>query len=248
MLRAIRRVTVGVLSVALLAACSSAPPQEPVDDWTSSAESPSETVSAEPEVVTSTQPAQPVILTDSWADGDGYQYEVAITQAKVEASKDVANAKPGEALISWKWHVRADATNATPERNAPYPRFAVEPLWPVDSPVCAVGFYLVRQGLGSNDPAHGADQWCTLSTVPQGGAGDSDELAIGETGVVRLDMNSNITVSIVVPEADADAVVAALQTPAVIAMGREGGTGCALANGGDLHLSVATADVGGCNP
>ncbi|WP_282946979.1 hypothetical protein [Cellulomonas endometrii] len=236
-----------IIAAALLASLAGCSQQEPPgEEVVSEPQPPAEvaTETAEPEAtVESVTP----VLEHAWTDADGYQYSVKLLEASGSATKDVANAKPGEALVSWKYTFSGELTNATPDRNAPFARVVVEPVWPADSPVCTAPIgYLWEEAFNSN-----TSQWCTVSGMPQSLVGDtpaSDGIPMGTTSTVRA--SGALYRPVAVPEADADAIVGALQTPTMFAIGRQlAGDGDTLLTdclmeSGSFYLAVATGDTG----
>lgn len=187
------------------------------------------------------------LLTDTWTDDDGYSYEFSVLTAEGTASKDVANAKPGEANLTWSYTITGEVTNTTPERNAPMPSLRVEPVWPASSPVCSLGWLLIQPAFNSNTDGR-EEAWCTLGNAPWQPLTDGNQIMMNETVAVNASVSNPIEVP--APEADADAIIAELQAPPMWAIARNTGenllTDCLLSSGG-YYLSVATGDTG-CTP
>lgn len=230
---------VTVLAVAALAGCTS--PSDIAGDGNHDAPSVVEEVEAEPTPV-----APSAILTDTWADDDGYTYTFSLYTATGTATKDVANAKPGEAIITWSYSLAGEVVNTTPERNAPIPNYLrIIPVWPADSPLCVLGLAGIQWAWDSNVPGM-EESWCTVMNTPFSLSNlNADEIPMNST----LPVTTDVTVALPFPatEADADAVVAALQSPVGWAVARDTGEGrmtnC-LIDSGSFYLSVATIDTG----
>lgn len=198
---------------------------------------------SEQEPVPTPEPVLP-ILTDEWPDRNGYTYTFALESATGEATKDVANAKPGEANISWSYALKATIGNTTPERNAPQVGVLVQPMWPAGSALCSAGSMGISYGFSSNSVDE--DAWCTLSSMPVALATGS---AISMGSSVPVQGVSGGLVPLTVPEASADAIIADLLAPAVWVSAiqtPEPRTEC-LIESGSWYMSASSADTG-CRP
>lgn len=220
-LPAAARVTSGALIVVatllLASACAETPaPATPADE-PAAQESPEEVQPTPEETET---PAPVAVLTHAWSDSDGYSFSLTIDSATTTATTDVANAKPGEADISFSSNSSGTVTNATPSRNAEAPRsMYLIPVWPADSTVCKYLF-----------DAAGED-WCSFSTPNTTGIMMFPEsVTLDEGGSTTVAATQMAPIEFTVEEADADAVVAELNTP----------------GGWMLTLMDTTAPLGSC--
>lgn len=203
-----------------------------------------ESEESEPEPVVTPEP-EPVLLTDQWADRNGYTYTFELQTATGTASKDVANATPGNANVTWNYSFAGTITNTTPERNAPAPRtLVIEPAWPGDSAICSIGGMAIDSAFSSNVDGM-EERWCTLTPFPFAVRGTQTDIPMNSSMPVQA--SGGGMTSIVVPEGQADSIVAALSEPTIWALGRDEGEGrlydCLLESGG-FYLSQATADTG----
>jgi hypothetical protein len=175
------------------------------------------------------------ILADQWVDDDGYSFAFTLNTATVTATKDVANAKPGKANISWTVITSGGFENLTPERNAPPPTVVAEPAWSSSSVVCAGQTSGTRPSLIDH---------CTLTSMPMAML-PVDDIPAGRTAVKDSTHQSYIAME--VDEAIADEFVAALQSPEGWVVGRDSGEGllkgCLIQTGG-WWVSQATFDTG----
>ncbi len=157
-------------------------------------------------------------LTTEWTDADGYTYRVDFSSLRVLAQIDVANAKPGEAFVTWAISYEGSIANLTPKRNAPFTMFAMYPIWPRDSPVCAYAATLS----GNFDafdaaPPELQEAWCRIwspSTLsPPLSVDSSAEIPPPPTKQTRYP----------VPEGEAARIKQAFESPAMWVLVRNGG-------------------------
>lgn len=144
---------------ALLALCGCTTTAEPRAATTESGRVPGSTVEpieATPTVTPTPEPV-PSILTHAWTTTDGYQWELSIVSLVVTATKDVANAKPGEAVITVTVDTAGSITNLTPGRNADPTTSRVAAVWDAASPACSAPASGVVQALT------GTESWCTFA-------------------------------------------------------------------------------------
>lgn len=197
-----------------------------------------------------TEEAMPAtILADQWTDADGYSFTFDLTAPVSDPLIDVANARPGEAEIIWSYSFTGQVTNATPQRNAPTPLISVQPVWPATSKVCALASTTSNQPFienGFSFPyADGEDLWCAFANAPHALVGPTD-LTIGETAAISGSA-SNANFPLVVPEADADAILAELKDPPIWALGREhveSDAGQCYIGEGSVYVAAVTVDTG----
>lgn len=185
----------------------------------------------------------PPVLTDTWTDNDGYTYSFTLDTAAAEATKDVANAKPGEANISWSYTFSGTVTNTTPDRNAPSVELKVQPMWAAGSSLCSLIGPLVDRAFDSNTAGR-EEGWCTRTNFPFSLSTSGD---IPMDGLATVQTSGGSVYAIAVPEANAEAIMAELKSPTLWAVARDQGDGrltdCLLASGG-WYLSKSTADTG----
>lgn len=206
---------------------------EPVDSGASEVEDPGDET---PEVdIASVEP----VLAYDYEDARGYSYTLQLDSAKVRASIDVANARPGMANIEWDVQYEVEVFNTTPERNAPYPnqlfRLHLIPFWALDSPVCdhaaSSNSFLTTLEVGEDGVARpfAEDQiigeWCGLGYNPYRASGNLSILQpinIGWPGELTIPLDSSVTerralttgATIVVPEDQAEGALESFLAPA----------------------------------
>lgn len=188
----------------------------------------------------------PAILEDAWTDDDGYTYAFELSTFTPTTEVDIANARPGEANVTWAYALTGTLTNTTPERNAPRAKVLVEAIWPAGSVICSLDSSNVVDAWSSNTPGQG-EQFCSLSNFPFSLESPSD-LSMGTSLPVQTQWGGMFP--LVVPEASADALVAELQSPAGWVIARDNGDGrltdCLLETG-SWYLTKSTVDTG-CTP
>lgn len=81
--------------------------------------------------IESTEPA-----TFTWKDVSGYSYSATITAAESDVTLDVANAKPGQAQLTWDFVGTIVVSNNTSGHNAPWPDLRISAVWESNSLVC----------------------------------------------------------------------------------------------------------------
>lgn len=207
-----------------------------------------EEVSEEVEPEPTPEPV-PAILEDAWTNEDGYSYTFTLDSAVGTAMKDIANAKPGEANISWNYSFTGTFQNTTPERNAPGAIVKVTPAWAAGSLVCSVSSMVISHAWSSN--TDGRDEaFCSLAPFPFTLGSDAD---IPMGGTIFDETSGGGMVQFAVPEASADAIIAELQSPTLWAIGRNINDGAAqlltdcLMETGAWYMSKSTMDTG-CQP
>lgn len=245
-----RKGILAAATVLALTGCGSTVAGAPV--YTATVTAPPSTSPASPAAPSSTPASSPVTptqtasksaptLSDSWTDSDGYSYNFVLQTTSGTAKKDVANAKPGMADITWEYTVTGSITNTTPQRNSPVPNVATGPLWPATSAVCTSGGF-TQPAFNTLTPLD--NKWCTLSNTPF--RFDVKGQTIGINGTLPALAQGSNMVSFTVPEGQADAVIAELKSPVVWELGRGEGkdlSGRCLMNTG-IYLTQATAATG----
>lgn len=220
----------------VLSACSGAPATEPVAEELAVEQEVEAPAEAEP--VEETTPAPPAeFLTNSWTDADGYSYTfVAYEPGPVIVLTDVANAKPGEVILSATSAIGGYLSNTTPERIAPVPsQISIVPVWDVGSPACLA---FPRMDLVSDGycGAHNSGDVTSMTPAYEIAAGTGLEL----TSKVLVGKTEEIIVGteLVVPEADLPAIVAALENPTGWVLATPGGVSTACNVGAGLAQSL----------
>lgn len=79
-----------------------------------------------------------ISLTGSWSDSDGYTYKIKFAKYSLSVTEDVADAKPGNALIKFAGTVYGSVQNTTTGHNAEIPLDeSIAPAWRSGSSVCS---------------------------------------------------------------------------------------------------------------
>lgn len=192
------------VGVVIFTGCASAPVvtnDDPPIEEPERVETPAvSTPSTEPEVTAS-------LAAASFTDEDGFVWDFVLDAASTTATADLANAQPGEANIDLAVTATATVTNRTSGRNAMFDLSYLHPVWPADSPACTAVQNTMIQAFST------PESYCMITP----GAGlftflpESDSLAEGESTLLSLGGNPR---TFTVPEAEADATTASLQSPA----------------------------------
>lgn len=204
-------------------------------------ELPTATPTVEPEIEEEEpeERAQEFELIDSWVNSDGYSYSIGITKVVIDVSKDLANARPGEAIVSYQVSAFGELENTTEARNAPSPRarIAISPVWNAASQVCE----FLGDAWTSNVPAL---QGNFCSTLPNGMVVATPDNPLSEHAVAAVSAGGSG--SLVVQEDRADTIVSLLSAPEGIVISRKDGddrlTDCLVKSGG-YWVSRATIDT-----
>lgn len=164
------------------------------------------------------------VVQESFKDSDGYSYTWGVrSKPRFTVTSDVANAKPGEALLTLVVNADLFITNTTNARNAPLPfELKVGAVWKKGSIACKLD---IAHVMSPYDPGSNDSDYCILTdksvrTGPAIPAGETEEWSWQRTATVN------------VPEADVDAFTEELQAPAFIAIGRPSGKyNCVMSTG-----------------
>jgi hypothetical protein len=248
---------VGLCVIATLGGCSSGraieEPAVPTDEETVSVEAPvEETAEPEESQETNTAPGFTVFgdleatLNHQWVNSDGYSYETGVSQVQTMASVDIANAKPGEAEVTWNYIMSGYVTNTTASRIAPIPAVDVIPAWPATSALCSLEdqYFTVDSAPIYLQGSDASLQVCTVGTFRLTGFGG--ETNIPDAGVLliggRFAATDNMvrTLVLTVPENLADEVALELENPASLILAHEEGAG---APDGRCRSRIAGLDV-----
>lgn len=122
--------------LALTTACGHTPVTPPT---TYQPPQPADTALTSPEPSGSSPMPEPGgdTLSTEWVDEDGYSYDIDVSGASATATVDIADAKPGEAVVEWTATAVVTVTNTTDGRNAPFPNLDLGFIWGMDQIVCA---------------------------------------------------------------------------------------------------------------
>lgn len=180
------------------------------------------------------------VLSYAWTDEDGYTFDVVIESSVIQANADIANAKPGEALINVTVSTQGTVTNTTTGRNATVTQdMRFTPVWAASSTVCK---YLI--------PAAGAadGEWCTMGSAnltPKALFTDEATVPEGGTTVVRNLQTSPFQIT--VQEADAESMEAELEAPAgfILSLGSLdlSSRTCSMRDGTGTNIAASTVEV-----
>lgn len=126
---------------------------------------------------------------------EGYSYTLKYEVGMLPGgTEDVANAKPGQALVKWTsgGSGQISMTNTTAGHTLPWPQFAIRlaAFYPKSSLVCTVKLEDPRHNAAylnfpstetHHGPAGGQDAWCGVDMATQNGLVDTKPLGIGAT-------------------------------------------------------------------
>lgn len=185
-------------------------------------------------------------LTHAWVNSDGYTYETGVRQVQTMASVDIANAKPGEAGVTWDYIINGYVTNTTDSRVAPIPAVDVLPVWPATSALCSLEdqYFTVDSAPLYVQGSDANVQVCTVGIFRLSGFGG--ETSIPQSGVLliggRFAATDNMvrTKVLTVPEDLAEQIALELENPASFVLAHEA---VADAPDGRCRSRVAGLDV-----
>lgn len=230
-------------AVLMLAACSSSGGVTPTATHSSSS----------PAQSTPTPTPTPTVrLADSWSNNEEYSYEVTLEPTAVSVTTDVADAKPGYAILEVSYGFTGLLKSTTVGHNAPYPDLIAVPLWVAGSPACSVSNVAdINTYTAATGP--GVPQVCEIGATAFGGipmvlptGPDSKSTVIPPGGV--FDVGVSYGFKLTVTEGDAATLTTVFEQPSVYAIARDEGplgTRCLAMNG--FWVSVATGPTG-CTP
>jgi hypothetical protein len=256
---------VGLCVIATLGGCTSgretAEPAVPTEEESASIEaSIEETAEPEESQETNTAPGFTVLsdlestLNHQWVNSDGYSYETGVRQVQTMASVDIANAKPGEAEVTWDYIMSGYVTNTTASRIAPVPAVDVIPAWPATSALCSLEdqYFTVDSAPVYLQGSDASLQVCTVGTFRLTGIGG--ETSIPDAGVLliggRFAATDNVvrTKVLTVPENLSEQIALELENPASLILAHEEGAdapdGRCRSRVAGLDVAKTTSDIG----